>query len=147
MEGHGSGNGAEHWMALEGGADGSSGDGPYTSRFAGIGASVPEQRLTSAELMASTAHRTHIDLERLTGIHEHRVVAEGEVSYTLALAAAQDALAHTSSSDWGLGHSSPSTKHALEKHSDHGPALYKSGLSASARHFGGSCFHKCVFQP
>ena len=45
--------------------------------------------------MASTAHRTHIDLERLTGIHEHRVVAEGEDSYTLALAAARDALAHT----------------------------------------------------
>ena len=86
---HGSVNGGEHWMALEGGADGSSGGGPYTSRFAGIGASVPEQRLTSAELMASTAHRTHIDLERLTGIHEHRVVAEGEDSYTLALAAAR----------------------------------------------------------
>ena len=95
MEGHGSGNGAEHWMALEGGADSPPGGGPYTSRFVGIGASVPEQRLTSAELMASTAHRTHIDLERLTGIHEHRVVAEGEDSYTLALAAAQDALSHT----------------------------------------------------
>ena len=94
MEGHGSGNGAEHWMALEGGADGSPGGGSYTSRFVGIGASVPERRLTSAELMASTAHRTHIDLERLTGIRERRVVGEGEDSYTLALAAARDALAH-----------------------------------------------------
>jgi 3-oxoacyl-[acyl-carrier-protein] synthase III len=94
MEGHGSGNGAEHWMALEGGADGSSGGGPYTSRFVGIGASIPEQRLTSAELMASTAHRTDIDLERLTGVRERRVVAEGEDSFTLALDAARDALAH-----------------------------------------------------
>ena len=95
MEGRGSVNGGEHWMALEGGADKSAGDGPYTSRFVGIGASVPEQRVTSDALMATTAHRTHIDLERLTGIHEHRVVSEGEDSYTLSLAAAQDALSHT----------------------------------------------------
>jgi 3-oxoacyl-[acyl-carrier-protein] synthase-3 len=95
MEGsRGSGNGGEHWMAFEGGADSSPNDGPYTSRFAGIGASVPEQRLSSDELMASTTHRTHIDLERLTGIHERRIVAEGEDSYTLALGAAHDALAH-----------------------------------------------------
>jgi 3-oxoacyl-[acyl-carrier-protein] synthase-3 len=87
-------NGAEHWMALEGGTDGLPGDGSYTSRFAAIGASVPKQRVTTDELMASTKHRTHIELERLTGIHEHRVVGEGEDSYTLALGAARDALAH-----------------------------------------------------
>ena len=93
MEGsHPSANG-EHWMALEGGADGSRGGEAYTSRFIGIGASVPEQRLTSDELMASTEHRTDIDLERLTGVRERRVVAEGEDSYTLALDAARDALA------------------------------------------------------
>jgi hypothetical protein len=34
-------NGGEHWLALEGGADGSPNGGSYTSRFAGIGASVP----------------------------------------------------------------------------------------------------------
>ena len=30
--------GGKHWMALEGGADGSPGAGSYTSRFAAIGA-------------------------------------------------------------------------------------------------------------
>src|SRR5476651_943552 len=89
-----SGNGGEHWMAYEGGADGSLRGGPHTSRFVGIGASVPERRLTSDELMASTAHQTGIDLERLTGVRERRIAGENEDSYTLALGAARDALAH-----------------------------------------------------
>ncbi|MGZ4270173.1 MAG: hypothetical protein ACXVFT_11000, partial [Solirubrobacteraceae bacterium] len=66
----GSVNGGEHWMALEGGADSPAGGGSYTSRFAAIGASVPERRVSTDELMASTKHRTHIELERLTGIRE-----------------------------------------------------------------------------
>ena len=52
-----------------------------------------------------------------------------------------------SSSGWGLVHSSPSTKRALGKPSDHWPALCKSGPSDSARHSGVLCLHKCVFQP
>ncbi len=44
--------GSEHWMALEGGADGSPGARSYTSRFAAIGASLPERRLSTDELMA-----------------------------------------------------------------------------------------------
>jgi 3-oxoacyl-[acyl-carrier-protein] synthase III len=79
----------EHWLALEG-ADGS----PYASRFAGIGAWIPERRLPTDELMASTRHRTGIDLERLTGVRERHVVSAGEDSYTLALGAARDALVH-----------------------------------------------------
>ena len=89
-----SAKGAEHWMALEGGADGSLGGESYTSRFAGIGASVPERRLSTDELMASTKHETDIELEQLTGIRERHIVGEGEDSYTLALGAARDALAH-----------------------------------------------------
>ena len=91
---NGSLSGGEHWMALEGGADSRPSGGLYTSRFAAIGASVPEDRLSTDELMASTKHRTHIELERLTGIRERHIVAEGEDSYTLALGAARDALAH-----------------------------------------------------
>jgi 3-oxoacyl-[acyl-carrier-protein] synthase-3 len=93
-ESHTSVNGGEHWMALEGGVDSSPSGGSYTSRFAAIGASVPERRVSSDELMASTKHRTHIELERLTGIRERHVAGEGEDSYTLALGAARDALAH-----------------------------------------------------
>ncbi|HUO36646.1 MAG TPA: 3-oxoacyl-[acyl-carrier-protein] synthase III C-terminal domain-containing protein [Mycobacterium sp.] len=89
-----SARGGEHWMALEGGADGSPGAGSYTSRFAAIGASIPGRRLTSDELMASTTYRTDIELERLTGVRERHVVGAGEDSYTLALGAARDALAH-----------------------------------------------------
>ena len=44
--------------------------------------------------MASTRYETDIELERLTGVRERRVVGEGEDSYTLALGAARDALAH-----------------------------------------------------
>jgi 3-oxoacyl-[acyl-carrier-protein] synthase-3 len=84
----------QHWMALEGGAHGSSGDGSYTSRFAAIGASIPQRRLSSDELMASTKYRTDIELERLTGVRERHIVGAGEDSLTLALGAARDALAH-----------------------------------------------------
>ncbi len=87
-------SGGEHWMALEGRVDGSPGGGSHTSRFAAIGASVPERRLSTDELMASTKHRTDIELERLTGVRERRIVGEGEDSFTLALGAARDALAH-----------------------------------------------------
>ncbi len=89
-----SADGGERWMTLEGGAGDPAGGGSYASRFAAIGSRVPDRRVSSAELMASTKHRTHIELERLTGIHEHHVVSEGEDSYTLALDAARDALAH-----------------------------------------------------
>ena len=49
---------------------------PHVARFESIGRRLPTTRLTTEELMASTRHRTRIDLERLTGIHERRVVAE-----------------------------------------------------------------------
>ncbi len=86
--------GGEHWMALEGGVDGSPGEGSYTSRFAAIGACLPERRLSTDELMASTKYRTDIELEQLTGVRERRIVGAGQDSYTLALGAARDALAH-----------------------------------------------------
>ena len=42
--------------------------------------------------MSTTRHRTYIDLERLTGIHERRVSVGDEDSYSLATAAAFDCL-------------------------------------------------------
>jgi 3-oxoacyl-[acyl-carrier-protein] synthase-3 len=45
--------------------------------------------------MSRTRHRTHIQLERLTGIHERHVVEPGENSFTLATEAARDCLAHS----------------------------------------------------
>jgi 3-oxoacyl-[acyl-carrier-protein] synthase III len=84
----------EHWMALEGGREGSPRGKGYRSRFAAIGAHIPAPRLTTDELMASTRYETDIELERLTGVRERHVVAEGDDSYTLALGAARDALAH-----------------------------------------------------
>ncbi len=87
------GDGA-HWMALAGGIDGSPRGAAYASRFAGIGACIPAGRLTTDELMASTKYKTDIELERLTGVRERPVAGAGEDSYTLALGAARDALAH-----------------------------------------------------
>jgi 3-oxoacyl-[acyl-carrier-protein] synthase III len=87
--------GGEHWMALEGGRDGSPRGSAWPSRFAGVGAYVPASRLSTDELMAITRYETDIELERLTGVRERHVAGRGDDSYTLALGAARDALAHT----------------------------------------------------
>jgi 3-oxoacyl-[acyl-carrier-protein] synthase-3 len=68
---------------------------PYTARFESIGAQLPAGRLTTDDLMARTAHRTRIQLERLTGIHERRVVGPGEDSFSLAVGAARDCLSRS----------------------------------------------------
>lgn len=86
-----------HWMLTES-ADTwapENGDRPHVARFESIGVRLPETRRSTRELMASTRHRTHVDLERLTGIHERRVVGPGEDSLSLAVAAARDCLAHS----------------------------------------------------
>jgi 3-oxoacyl-[acyl-carrier-protein] synthase III len=68
---------------------------PYTARFESIGAQLPARRLSTDELMARTRHRTRIQLERLTGIHERRVVGPGEDSFSLAVGAARDCLSRS----------------------------------------------------
>jgi 3-oxoacyl-[acyl-carrier-protein] synthase-3 len=62
------------------------------ARIAGVGRRLPGTLLTTDELMGSTRHRTRIDLERLTGIHERRVSGGDEDSLSLAIAAAGDCL-------------------------------------------------------
>lgn len=64
----------------------------YPARFESIGVRLPSTRMSTDELMASTRHRTRIDLERLTGIHERRVASDGEDSLSLAVGAARDCL-------------------------------------------------------
>ena len=83
-------------MILEGGT-GTLADGrPATpTRVESIGSKVPVRILTTEELMKSTRHRTHIELERLTGVHQRHVCSEGEDSFTLAVGAARDCLAHS----------------------------------------------------
>ena len=80
------------WMLTE---SGRSLDAPFAARFESLGTSLPERRVTTAELMATTRHRTRIDLERLTGIREHRVCGPGESSLSLAIDAARDCLRHS----------------------------------------------------
>ena len=79
-------------MALQGGPAGAS--SPFRSRIAAVGAAIPDRVLTTDALMASTRHRTSIDLERLTGIRARHVVSDGEDSLALAVRAATDCLAH-----------------------------------------------------
>jgi 3-oxoacyl-[acyl-carrier-protein] synthase-3 len=81
------------WLVCERSPDGAA--APFTTRLEAAGRCLPESRLTTDELMASTKHRTRIDLERLTGIHERRVSSGKDDSFTLAVAAAQDCLAHS----------------------------------------------------
>ena len=79
---------AKHWLVMEG-------DGlpaPFRTRLAGAGRHLPATHLTTDELMATTRHNTHIDLERLTGIRERRVSIGDEDSYSLATSAALDCL-------------------------------------------------------
>ncbi|BCI87231.1 3-oxoacyl-ACP synthase [Mycobacterium kansasii] len=79
-----------HWLVMET-ANGP--QAPFVTRVAGAGRHLPETHLTTDELMATTRHHTHIDLERLTGIHERRVSVGDEDSYSLATSAALNALA------------------------------------------------------
>ncbi len=69
--------------------------GTWGGRIASVGVKLPAGRLSTADLMSQTSHRTRIQLERLTGIHERRVVGPGENSFTLATGAARDCLAHS----------------------------------------------------
>jgi len=80
------------WMLMEGPS--SRGNG-HVARFESVGVKLPEHRRTSRELMAKTRHRTNIDLERLTGIHEARVCSGDEDSLSLAVGAARDCLARS----------------------------------------------------
>lgn len=78
------------WMLTE-----ASGETPFEARFESIGAFLPEHRVTTRELMARTKHKTRIDLERLTGIREHREANPAESSLSLAIAAARDCLSRS----------------------------------------------------
>lgn len=82
----------KHWLVME--TQNPDGRLPFRTRVAGAGRHLPATRLTTDDLMAGTRHTTHIDLERLTGIHERRISVGDEDSYTLATAAAHDALQH-----------------------------------------------------
>ena len=83
---------ARPWMAFEPTSD----ELPYRATLSSVGVKVPSSRVTTAELMASTRHRTGIELERLTGIHARHVAPDGDDSYTLAVGAARDCLSRTS---------------------------------------------------
>lgn len=87
-------HGNDHWMLMEGGKDAPF-EAPYAARFESLGLKLPEKHLTTRELLASAAHHPHIDLEELTGIRERRVCSDGEDSFTLAVEAAKDCLAHS----------------------------------------------------
>ncbi len=89
----------KHWLMLEPSSEAVR--SRYRARLASVGRHLPTTHLTTENLMASTRHNTHIDLERLTGIRERRVSAGHDDSYSLAVAAAQDCLsrsAHPASS-------------------------------------------------
>lgn len=81
---------SRHWLVIEG--SGARAPAPYSTRLAGAGRRLPATHLTTDELMSTTRHSTHIDLERLTGIHERRVSIGDEDSYSLATSAARDCL-------------------------------------------------------
>jgi 3-oxoacyl-[acyl-carrier-protein] synthase III len=80
-----------HRLTLEPAASGA----PWGCRIDSVGVKLPAERLTTKDLMSKTSHRTRIQLERLTGIHERHVVGPGENSFTLATGAARDCLAHS----------------------------------------------------
>src|SRR5271166_998787 len=78
----------KHWLVMEGAGP----SARFRTRLAGAGRHLPTTVLTTNELMATTRHHTHIDLERLTGIYERRVSIGDDDSYSLATSAALDCL-------------------------------------------------------
>jgi len=80
-----------HWLTLQSNGAG----GSWGCRIESVGVKLPAGRLTTRDLMSRTSHQTRIQLERLTGIHERRVVGPGENSLTLATGAARDCLSHS----------------------------------------------------
>lgn len=78
----------EHWLVMEGPGPAA----PFRTRLAGAGRHLPATHLSTADLMATTRHETHIDLERLTGIHDRRVSTGDEDSFSLATSAALDCM-------------------------------------------------------
>jgi len=84
-------NQPDHWLTLAPPESGRS----WGCRIESVGVKLPASRLTTRDLMGQTSHRTRIQLERLTGIHERHVVGPGENSFTLAVGAARDCLAHS----------------------------------------------------
>jgi 3-oxoacyl-[acyl-carrier-protein] synthase-3 len=79
-----------HWLVMD--APGNGAAAPFSTRLAGAGRHLPATHLTTHDLMSTTRHKTHIDLERLTGIHERRVSVGDEDSYSLATKAALNCL-------------------------------------------------------
>jgi len=82
---------ADHWVVLES----PDAQAAWGCRIDSVGLRLPKGRLTTRDLLSQTRHRTHIQLERLTAIHERHVVGPGESSFTLATGAARDCLAHS----------------------------------------------------
>jgi 3-oxoacyl-[acyl-carrier-protein] synthase-3 len=67
----------------------------HRSRIESLGLELPATRLSTAELLASCRRSFRVDLEGLTGIRERRVCRDGEDSFSLAIDAAWDCLAHS----------------------------------------------------
>ncbi|HET6953851.1 MAG TPA: hypothetical protein VFI47_26035, partial [Acidimicrobiales bacterium] len=78
------------WLLTDPSPDGEA--EPFVARIASVGRNLPDRHLTTDELMSSTRHRTHVDLERLTGIRERRVSVGEDDSLSLAVGAARDCL-------------------------------------------------------
>ena len=72
-----------------------SGRSPHASRIESVGLKLPRERLSTRDLVAKCPPGFDVDLERLVGIHEHRVCSPGEDSFTLAVDAAYDCLSHS----------------------------------------------------
>lgn len=90
------GGAVKHWLVMDTGRDRA--PTPFTTRIAGAGRHLPATHLSTKDLMSTTRHQTHIDLERLTGIRDRRVSVGDEDSYTLAISAADDCLTHANRS-------------------------------------------------
>jgi len=79
------------WLMMENGSGGPA-VSYHPARLESVGRYLPDTRLTTDEVMASTRHHTRVDLERLTGIRERRVTGDDEHSLSMATEAATDCL-------------------------------------------------------
>jgi 3-oxoacyl-[acyl-carrier-protein] synthase-3 len=66
--------------------------GPFASRIESLGVALPEQRVSTAEVLAGCRRPVRLDLQRITGIEERRRCAATDDSFSLAIDAARKCL-------------------------------------------------------
>ena len=65
------------------------------TRIESLGLYLPEQEVSTGELVSGMPVKPEFDVERITGVKRRRVRSDGESAYDMAINAAEDCLSHS----------------------------------------------------